>query len=265
MISGSVAALLSTVRPSASAAVSSTVSVAPTDGYGRVIWGPTSRPATLARTPSSVSVTSAPKARRASTWKSTGRAPMRSPPTTGTKASWWRCSSGPSSRIGMRLSPEYRSGTSGTISSPGVIVIVSPSRSTPTPRDCSTSVVMPTSPTSGTLWIVEGELPMTAATMCLVMAFFDPATRTSPRSGPEGSTAQAVAGASDAGGVMERVYGRSSRPLPAGTVPAAAPRRSGSGRGTALSGRRRGPRSWRPGRPAPRPRCRRCRRPARRR
>ena len=49
---------------------------------------------------------------------------------------------------------------------------------------------------------VDGVDPMIAATMCLVMAFFEPATRTSPRRGPDGSTAQAEAS------VMERVYGR---------------------------------------------------------
>ena len=49
---------------------------------------------------------------------------------------------------------------------------------------------MPTSPTAGALVIVDGESPMRAATMCLVTAFFDPATRTSPRSGPLGSMCQ---------------------------------------------------------------------------
>ena len=53
---------------------------------------------------------------------------------------------------------------------------------------------MPTSPTAGALVIVDGVSAMSAATMCLVTAFLDPATATSPRSGPEGSMRQASAG-----------------------------------------------------------------------
>ena len=51
-----------------------------------------------------------PGPRRASMWKSTGRLPIWSPPTSGTNASPMRCSSGPSSRIGMRLRPLNESG-----------------------------------------------------------------------------------------------------------------------------------------------------------
>src|SRR3546814_9797799 len=47
--SGSVAALAITVRPSASTADSSTVSVAPTEGYGSVILAPRRRPDIRAR------------------------------------------------------------------------------------------------------------------------------------------------------------------------------------------------------------------------
>src|SRR6266704_552275 len=54
--------------------------------------------------------------------------------------------------------------------------------------DSSIAAVMPTSPTSGTLRIVLGASPSIAATMCFDTAFFDPRTRISPRSGPEGST-----------------------------------------------------------------------------
>ena len=50
--------------------------------------------------------------------------------------------------------------------------------------------MIPTSPTAGALVIVDGESPIRAATMCLVTAFFDPATWTSPRSGPLGSMCQ---------------------------------------------------------------------------
>ncbi len=102
--SGSTAAFSRMVRPSATAAVMSTVSVAPTLGKGRAKWAPWRRRA-LASSPSSVSSTSAPNWRSACTWKSTGRDPMRSPPTRGTNASPMRCSSGPTMRIGTRLRP----------------------------------------------------------------------------------------------------------------------------------------------------------------
>src|SRR5215467_10368886 len=52
---------------------------------------------------------------------------------------------------------------------------------------------MSTSPTSGTLRIGLGPSPSIAATMCLDTAFFDPRTRISPRSGPDGSTCQVPA------------------------------------------------------------------------
>ena len=65
-----------------------------------------------------------------------------------------------------------------------------PSMTTSRPIERRMSAVMPTSPTAGALVIVDGESPMRAATMCLVTAFFDPATRTSPRSGPLGSMCQ---------------------------------------------------------------------------
>src|SRR5215469_421899 len=52
---------------------------------------------------------------------------------------------------------------------------------------------MSTSPTSGTLRMVLGPSPSIAATMCFDTAFFDPRTRISPRSGPDGSTCQVPA------------------------------------------------------------------------
>jgi len=124
-------------------------------------------------------------------WKSTGRVPMRSPPTKGTKASPVRCSSGPSSRIGIRLSPENDWGTEGSCTGPGATVTAPSSVRTSAPSERRMSAVMATSPTSGALSIVLGPAAMNAATMCLVTAFFEPRTRTSPRSGPTGSTCQA--------------------------------------------------------------------------
>ena len=92
----------------------------------------------------------------------------------------------------MRLSPVNSSGTLGSGVSVGSMVILSPSMSTPTPREVSMSAVMPTSPTSGALVIMLGSVPRTAATMCLVTAFFEPLTCTSPTSGPLGWMLQAV-------------------------------------------------------------------------
>ena len=72
----------------------------------------------------------------------------------------------------------------------GATVIVGPSITTSSPIERRMSAVMPTSPTAGALVMVDGESPIRAATMCLVTAFFDPATWTSPRSGPLGSMCQ---------------------------------------------------------------------------
>ena len=71
--------------------------------------------------------------------------------------------------------------------------------STPTPSERRMSAVMATSPTSGTWRMTLGPSPSTAATMCLVTAFFEPRMKTSPRRGPEGATDQAL------GGIMARV------------------------------------------------------------
>ena len=165
--------------------------MAPTDGYGSVIRVPRSRPAMRAVIPWGCTSTSAPICCRALTWKSTGRRPMRSPPTRGTNASCARWSSGPSSRIGMRLRPENSSGTRGVGSGVGTTVIEPPSMTTSRPIERRMSAVMPTSPTAGALVIVDGVSAISAATMCLVTAFLEPDTRTSPRSGPLGSMCQA--------------------------------------------------------------------------
>ena len=136
--------------------------------------------------------TSAPMARSAATWKSTGRRPMGSPPTSGTNASPVRCSSGPSIKIGIRFSPVNASGTRGCTSLPGDTMISVRSRPVSNPIAFSMAAVMSTSPTSGAFRIVLGPSPSIAATMCLVTAFFDPRTEMSPRSGPDGSTCQRV-------------------------------------------------------------------------
>jgi hypothetical protein len=131
---------------------------------------------------------SAPRARKADTWKSTGRRPIGSPPTSGTNASPVRCSSGPSIRIGIRFSPVNASGTRDWTVPFGATVTSPPDRLTWYPMASSIAAVMSTSPTSGAFLIVLGPSPSIAATMCLVTAFFDPRTPISPRSGPDGST-----------------------------------------------------------------------------
>jgi hypothetical protein len=80
--------------------------------------------------PAGPASTSAPSARSAATWKSTGRRPMGSPPTSGTNASPVRCSSGPSMRIGIRFRPVKASGTLGWTADPGAMVISASERST---------------------------------------------------------------------------------------------------------------------------------------
>ena len=83
-------------------------------------------------------------------------------------------------------------------------------RRRPRPIDRRMSAVMPTSPTAGALVIVDGESAISAATMCLVTAFFEPATWTSPRSGPGGVDAPGLGGArsadAEAGASMRRGY-----------------------------------------------------------
>ena len=93
----------------------------------------------------------------------------------------------------MRLRPVNSSGTSAPGASTGSMVMLSPSMSTPTPSDVRMSAVMPTSPTAGALVMVLGRVPSMAATMCLVTAFFDPLTWTSPTRGPLGRMCQASA------------------------------------------------------------------------
>ena len=163
---------------------------------------PRSLPAMRAVIPCGCTSTSAPICCSALTWKSTGRRPIRSPPTRGTKASWARCSSGPSRRIGMRFRPENSRGTRGVGSGTGTTVIVLPAMSTSRPIERRMSAVMLTSPTSGALLIVDGESARRAATMCLVTAFFAPATTTSPRRGPLGSMCHAGPAVAVAAGSM---------------------------------------------------------------
>ena len=80
--------------------------------------------------PAGPASTSAPSARSAATWKSTGRRPIGSPPTSGTNASPVRCSSGPSMRMGIRFSPVNASGTLGSTADPGATVISASERTT---------------------------------------------------------------------------------------------------------------------------------------
>ena len=91
------------------------------------------------------------------------------------------------------VEPGELSGTLASGLSTGSIEMRSPSISTPTPSEVRMSAVIPTSPTSGALVIVLGAVPSMAATMCLVTAFFDPLTSTSPTSGPLGWMCQAAA------------------------------------------------------------------------
>ena len=105
MISGSTAALRSSVTPSARTAVSSTCSVAPTLGYGSSSLVPCSPLGAVRCMPSGVLSTIAPNWRSAWMWKSIGRGPMWQPPRSGMNACPSRCSSGPQSRIGIRLEP----------------------------------------------------------------------------------------------------------------------------------------------------------------
>ncbi len=85
-ISGSTAALDNSVTPSASTAVSSTCSVAPTDGYGSRIFVPRSRCGASRYCPSARFSMVAPNCRSTSKWKSMGRPPMSQPPRPGMNA-----------------------------------------------------------------------------------------------------------------------------------------------------------------------------------
>ena len=207
MISGSIAALRSSVVPFARTAVSSTCSVAPTLGYGSWMFAPCRPLGADRRMPLGSLSTVAPKARSASRWKSIGRSPIRHPPRSGMKAWPSRCSRGPQKRMGMREAPACAS-----ISS--MCADTAPrgsSRSTPSP---SSVIVTPctsrrerttcTSLMSGTSRSTLSVSPRSDATIALVARFFAPLTSTRPRSGrpprisrtepppPEGVDAEAL-------------------------------------------------------------------------
>lgn len=186
-ISGSTAALDSSVTPSARTAVSSTCSVEPTDGYGSRILVPRSRCGASRYWPSARFSMVAPNWRSTSKWKSIGRPPMSQPPRPGMKAWPRRCSSGPQNRIGMRDDPAWASMSAtfadstcegSRISSPGS----SPGR-TVTPWSWRSPRTTRTSRMSGTLRRRLGPLPSSAATMAFGTRFLAPRTRISPSSG----------------------------------------------------------------------------------
>ena len=186
MISGSTAALRSSVTPSASTAVSRTCSVAPTLGYGSSSLVPRSRLGADRWSPRSVFSITAPNPRSACRWKSIGRGPMWQPPRSGMTACPSRCSSGPQNRIGMRLEPACtwisstaaRSTLAGSNSR-------SPSGPSLTRTPCSSSRprTMSTSRIRGTSRNRLGPSPSSAATIALGTRFLAPRTRISPRSG----------------------------------------------------------------------------------
>ena len=112
----------------------------------------------------------------------------------------------------MRLRPENSKGTRGLGSGVGTTVIEPPSIVTSRPIERRMSAVIPTSPTAGALVIVEGVSARSAATMCLVMAFLEPDTSTSPESGPLGSMYQAGPCASDGTSGAEASMGSEATP-----------------------------------------------------
>ncbi len=177
-ISGSVAALRSSVTPSARTAVKRTCSVDPTLGYGSVIFVPRSFWGASMCRPSGRLSTTAPKARSASRWKSIGRSPIRQPPRSGMKAWPIRCSSGPHSRIGMRLSPACAAISAWSARSIEVGSSTSSSRFAPvrtvTPCASSSPVTIRTSLICGTLRSTLASVPSSAATMALGTRFFAP-------------------------------------------------------------------------------------------
>src|SRR3546814_21185492 len=90
----------------------------------------------------------------------------------------------------MRLRPENANGTLGVGSAVGSMVITSSATSTPRPIERRMSAVIPTSPTAGALRMVDGVLPMRAATLFWGTVFLEPATCTSTPRGPLGRICQ---------------------------------------------------------------------------
>ena len=102
----------------------------------------------------------------------------------GTTASPLRCSSGPISRMGIRLTPEYMACREGpVIREARTQPVCSAVQETSAPRSASMSKTMSTSSIRGTLLIVHGWSVSSVATSCLVTAFLAPDARTVPRSG----------------------------------------------------------------------------------
>ena len=120
-------------------------------------------------------------ARKPSTWYSTGRSPMRQPPTRGTVASPTRLSNGPIIRMGMRLTPEYCSDTSEEVMT-GVCTdrVWSSSHSTWVPTSRNIPRMTCTSVMRGTLDSTQRSEVNSVATSCLVTAFLAPPGVTSP-------------------------------------------------------------------------------------
>src|SRR2546421_7677559 len=185
-ISGSTAALRSSVTPSARTAVSSTCSVAPTLGYGSSNLVPCRPLGAVRCSPPAVLSTTAPNCRSAARGKSIGRSPMWQPPSSGMKAWPRRCSSGPQNRVGIRLDPAC------TLISSAVAVPTFAGSNTNSPRPssvtctpCSSSRprTTSTSRTFGTSNSRLGVSPSSVATIVLETRFLAPRTLISPRSG----------------------------------------------------------------------------------
>src|SRR6266508_3725768 len=251
MISGSIAALDSSVTPSASTAANSTCSVAPTLGYSRRSLVPTSLSA-FRWMPSGRWSTEAPSDRRASMWNCTEQEPISQPPSVGTTASPKRCSIGPHSRMGMRLLPAKplssarpvgRTSAAEIRSAPGEGAVPSP------PMTVSMSETISTSWIPGTLPMTQSSSVSSAATMSLGTLFLAPRTVTSPWSGAPPVTSRisvVAAGARLIGSSPSRAVGQ-ARGCYRRRPPCAGPgRRVSSGHGQAavpLHARARRPRA----------------------
>src|SRR5579885_2776615 len=102
----------------------------------------------------------------------------------GTETCSKRCSSAPSSNMGMRLLPECGVGTLDRPIDEGSIESVPLSMvSTFAPIEVSISFVMVTSPMGGTFVSMVGVSASSAATIAFVVKFFAPRQRISPTTG----------------------------------------------------------------------------------
>ena len=182
-ISGSRAAFMITVSPSARQAQSMAFSVAPTLGMGRAMAAPRSLSGTEQDMSPPLSSMRAPRALRAPRWRSMGLGPSSQPPGMLSRAAPQRASRAPRKITELLSSRMSSCGISAPVMYRESIVTSCPERSTAQPMRRSILTVASTSRSSGTFVSRVTPGNSTLAAIIGSTAFFAPCTATRPRRG----------------------------------------------------------------------------------